>query len=169
MSTSAAAIPSLYAAELAANEPMRAAPCARSPPRGAPIYAECGGLMYLSDAVRTLDGSTHEMVGLVAGTAVMHDRLQALGYVEVETQRRTLLGGAGLRMRGHQFRYSTLEGGRGDAYSVIRRTGWRLRRVRGLWHAATCSAATCTCTGRPTRWWPKASCRAASRFGEDPT
>ncbi|HEX4457984.1 MAG TPA: cobyrinate a,c-diamide synthase, partial [Polyangia bacterium] len=114
--------PEAHAAQLAANEPMRAA-LRDFAARGGPIYAECGGLMYLADAIRTLDGTTHPMLGLVAGTAVMHDRLQSLGYVEVETQRRTLLGGAGLRMRGHQFRYSTLQGGSGDAYNIRKRRG----------------------------------------------
>ncbi|WP_437968178.1 cobyrinate a,c-diamide synthase [Sorangium sp. So ce260] len=76
--------------------------------RGGPIYAECGGLMYLTEAIRTLDGRAHPMVGLVPAEAVMCEKLQALGYVEVETQARTILGGAGLRFRGHQFRYSEL-------------------------------------------------------------
>ncbi|WP_437897390.1 cobyrinate a,c-diamide synthase [Sorangium sp. So ce124] len=76
--------------------------------RGGPIYAECGGLMYLTEAIRTLDGRAHAMVGLVPAEAVMCEKLQALGYVEVETQARTILGGAGLRFRGHQFRYSEL-------------------------------------------------------------
>ncbi len=115
--------PELHAAALAANAPMRASLRAAAA-RGVPIYAECGGLMYLADAIRTVDGVTHPMVGLVAGTAAMADRLQALGYVEVETARRTILGAAGLRMRGHQFRYSTLEGAPdGDAYRVRTRHG----------------------------------------------
>ena len=46
------------------------------------------------------------MVGVIPGEAVMRDRLQALGYVEVETRDTTLLGPSGLRFRGHQFRYS---------------------------------------------------------------
>ncbi|AGP33381.1 cobyrinate a,c-diamide synthase [Sorangium cellulosum] len=75
---------------------------------GGPIYAECGGLMYLTEAIRTRDGRAHPMVGLVPAEAVMCEKLQALGYVEVETQARTILGGAGLRFRGHQFRYSEL-------------------------------------------------------------
>jgi len=111
--------PEVHAAALAANASMRAS-LRRF---GRPIYAECGGLMYLAGAIRTLDGRTHEMCGLISGTAVMAEKLQALGYVEVETQRRTLLGGAGLRFRGHQFRYSTLEGAHGDAYAVRRRRG----------------------------------------------
>ncbi|HZS41347.1 MAG TPA: cobyrinate a,c-diamide synthase [Polyangia bacterium] len=115
--------PEAHAAALAANRSMRESLRAFAA-SGAPVYAECGGLMYLSRAIRTLDGREHEMVGLVPGVAVMSDRLQALGYVEVETQRRTILGGAGLRLRGHQFRYSTLEGADGGgAYSVRRRRG----------------------------------------------
>jgi cobyrinic acid a,c-diamide synthase len=113
--------PEVHAEALGANTTMRAAVRAFA----GPIYAECGGLMYLADAIRALDGRTHEMVGLVRGTAVMQPKLQALGYVEVETQRRSILGGAGLRFRGHQFRYSTLEGAATDelAYSVRKRRG----------------------------------------------
>lgn len=77
--------------------------------RGGPIYAECGGLMYLCEAIRTLDGAQWPMAALVPGVAVMQPRLQALGYVEVETRAETILGAAGTRFRGHQFRYSTLE------------------------------------------------------------
>jgi len=76
--------------------------------RGGPLYAECGGLMYLTCAIRTLDGAAFPMAGLIAAEAVMHDRLQAIGYVEVATTAPTPLGAAGLRFRGHQFRYSTL-------------------------------------------------------------
>ena len=75
---------------------------------GGPIYAECGGLMYLSEGIRTLDGRSWPMVALIAGEAVMAPRLQALGYVEVETRGDSILGPAGTPMRGHQFRYSTL-------------------------------------------------------------
>ncbi len=74
-----------------------------------PIYAECGGLMYLAEAIRTLDGTTWPMAGLIPGVAVMSPRLQALGYVEVETRAPSILGPAGTRFRGHQFRYSTLD------------------------------------------------------------
>jgi cobyrinic acid a,c-diamide synthase len=112
--------PEAHAAELAANGAMREA--IRSLAQaGAPVYAECGGLMYLSDAIATTDGARHPMLGLVPGTAVMHDRLQALGYVEVETDAPSILGPAGLRFRGHQFRYSDLQGGAPGTYRVRRR------------------------------------------------
>ena len=99
--------PEALAAELSGNRAMIDAVrgFARS---GRPIYAECGGLMYLTDGIRTLEGRTWPMAGLVAGEAVMSERLQALGYVEVETRGESILGPTGMRMRGHQFRYSTL-------------------------------------------------------------
>ena len=73
------------------------------------IYAECGGLMYLADAIGTLDGARWPMVSIIPGVAVMSERLQALGYVEVETRADSILGPARTRFRGHQFRHSTLE------------------------------------------------------------
>ena len=84
-----------------------------------PIYAECGGLMYLAEAIRTLDGSMWPMAGLIPGVAVMSPRLQALGYVEVETRAPSILGPAGTRFRGHQFRYSILDQDGAEALSHL--------------------------------------------------
>ncbi len=116
--------PEVHAEALAANESMRSSLRAFAQ-GGGPVYAECGGLMYLTQAVRTLDGRSHAMVGVLEGEAVMKDKLVALGYVEVETQAETLLGAPGLRFRGHQFRYSelalTADAAPPSAYSVRRR------------------------------------------------
>jgi cobyrinic acid a,c-diamide synthase len=100
--------PETHADELARNRTLRddIAAFARA---GGPIYAECGGLMYLCRSIRTLAGDIYPMVGLVPAEVEMRDRLQALGYVEVETQTDTPLGPAGMRFRGHQFRYSELQ------------------------------------------------------------
>jgi len=100
--------PELHAAKLAANSSMRRALHEHSS-AGKPIYAECGGLMYLADAIVTLDGARHSMLGLIPGTATMQRKLQALGYVEIETREPTPLGPAGTQFRGHQFRYSSFE------------------------------------------------------------
>jgi len=116
--------PEAHAAALSANRTMRAGLRALAG-RGTPIYAECGGLMYLSEAIVSRDGVRHHMVGAVAGEAVMADRLQALGYVEVETQARSLLGAAGVRFRGHQFRYSELRGVPDEVERI-----YRMRRRR---------------------------------------
>jgi cobyrinic acid a,c-diamide synthase len=117
--------PEAHARELAANDSMRSSLGAFAG-AGGPVYAECGGLMYLARAIRTLDGRSHPMVGVLPGEAVMKERLAAIGYVEVETQRPTLLGAAGLRFRGHQFRYSELsmeEPAPALAYAVRSRHG----------------------------------------------
>jgi cobyrinic acid a,c-diamide synthase len=86
--------------------------------------------MYLAGAIQDLEGRSHPMVGIFPGTAVMSDRLEALGYVEVETQVSSPLGPAGLRFRGHQFRYSRLEGADDatGAYTVRRRRGGDAQR-----------------------------------------
>jgi cobyrinic acid a,c-diamide synthase len=114
--------PELFASALSENEALRVA-LVDFAARGGPIYAECGGLMYLAGGIQTLDGSVHPMVGLLPGVARVHDRLQALGYVEVRTRRPSILGAAGLEFRGHQFRYSELvDAAQGErAYELSRR------------------------------------------------
>ncbi len=101
--------PEALARELSANGQMLAA-IRGFAARGGVIYAECGGLMYLTDSIRTLDGATWPMAAIIPGRTVMSARLQAIGYVEVETRADSILGRAHERFRGHQFRYSTLEG-----------------------------------------------------------
>ena len=100
--------PEAHAAELAANASMRRqiASFAHS---GGVIYAECGGLMYLCSELLALDKSRHAMCGVLPARTTMCERLQALGYVEVQTLRDSILGEAGLGFRGHQFRYSRIE------------------------------------------------------------
>jgi cobyrinic acid a,c-diamide synthase len=100
--------PELHAEVLSANENLKKE-IREFAGAGGPIYAECGGLMYLSSAIRVLNGKRYPMVGLIPGETAMRDRLQALGYVEVETTEPSILGPAGLRFRGHQFRYSELQ------------------------------------------------------------
>lgn len=116
--------PELYARGLRENRSFLAS-VQQFAARGRPLYAECGGLMYLSDAIVTLDGTRHELLGLVPGTAIMQPKLSALGYVEVVTKARSILGEAGLAFRGHQFRYSRFEAAHEPAqYSLrTRRTG----------------------------------------------
>ena len=96
--------PEAHAAQLAGNATMLEAVRRFA----GPVYAECGGLMYMTEAIRTLDGARHAMVGRLPAEVVMHARLQALGYTEVTLQRDCLLGAVGTHFRGHQFRYSEL-------------------------------------------------------------
>jgi cobyrinic acid a,c-diamide synthase len=100
--------PEIYAARLAVNrnmlEALRAAHA-----RGLPIYAECGGLMYLTQAIVDLDGQAHSMAGLLPGRSVMSGRL-TLGYREARAAGDSWLFSAGESVRGHEFHYSAWEG-----------------------------------------------------------
>lgn len=93
--------------------------------RGRPVYAECGGLMFLSRGVETLDGQRRALVGLLPGWTRMRERRQALGYVEVTLEGDSLWGARGTRLRGHEFHYSEWVGEVEEpwttAYSLRRR------------------------------------------------
>lgn len=99
--------PEVFAQELAANLGLREA-IRKKAAAGLPIYAECGGLMYLSRGLTTLDGECLPMAGVLPLEVRMLPRLKALGYREVTLTGDTLLGPAGLRVRGHEFHYSEI-------------------------------------------------------------
>ncbi|GAX91022.1 cobyrinate a,c-diamide synthase [Effusibacillus lacus] len=75
---------------------------------GMPIYAECGGLMYLCRSLTDRLGNEHPMVGVVPATVKMQNRLAALGYREAKAAADHLLLPAGQTVRGHEFHYSFL-------------------------------------------------------------
>lgn len=98
--------PELFALELAGNESMKDS-LRRAHTAGLPIYAECGGLMYLCESLGDLEGNDHPMVGLVPGRCRMAGRLVGMGYVTAEARSRSILCQAGETLRGHEFHYSS--------------------------------------------------------------
>jgi cobyrinic acid a,c-diamide synthase len=100
--------PELHARRLAENSAARDA-VRRFAEAGRPIYAECGGLMYLTESLEDLDGVAHPMVGVLPVTVRMRPPRMALGYTEVMFTDSTPLGRAGVIGRGHEFHYSTLD------------------------------------------------------------
>jgi cobyrinic acid a,c-diamide synthase len=124
--------PELHARELSENHSMLDS-LRRHAASGRPLYAECGGLMYLSEGITTLGGERYPMLGLVQGSAHMTSALAALGYVQVETRQPSVLGPAGTRFRGHQFRYSRFESPlEPSLYRVeVQRTGAELHEGYG--------------------------------------
>lgn len=78
--------------------------------RGMPIYAECGGMMYLCRAIVDFAGKEYPMVGLLPGVCRMAKRREALGYVEACVLTDNILAPAGMRLVGHEFHYSYIEG-----------------------------------------------------------
>ncbi|MET7455648.1 cobyrinate a,c-diamide synthase [Streptomyces sp. NPDC005574] len=100
--------PEVYAAELSANEPLRKAVTALVE-AGAPVAAECAGLLYLC---RELDGQP--MCGVLDAGARMSGRL-TLGYRDAVAVSDSVLAVAGTRMRGHEFHRTVVEPGAGPA------------------------------------------------------
>lgn len=89
--------PELYRDALHANASMRAS-VAEAVKQGLPTIAECGGYMYLLDAIEQVS-----MCGVLRGDAERKPRLVRFGYVEAETRRDSVLGPAGTVLRGHEF------------------------------------------------------------------
>jgi len=89
--------------------------------QGAPVYAECGGLMYLGEGLTGFDGRRHSMVSLLPLEVAMDRSHLAIRYVEIETLRSSILGPAGTKARGQEFHQSRLlaHGMQGDLYRVV--------------------------------------------------
>jgi len=102
--------PEIFTAELEANVTMRT-DIRQAIENGMPVYAECGGLMYLSRQI-TYKGNTRAMVGAIPGDVVMHDKPIGRGYVHLaeEQQHPWPRSTENDKMiRAHEFHYSSLE------------------------------------------------------------
>lgn len=98
--------PEVFAAGLEANYSMRSS-IADAASRGLPVYAECGGLVYLCNSVE-VDGKSYQMVGAIPASASMTATRQALGYVEARALGDNILTDRGGSIRGHEFHWSTV-------------------------------------------------------------
>jgi cobyrinic acid a,c-diamide synthase len=70
------------------------------------IYAECGGLIYLTERFRDRDGNVFGMAGVLPGEIEMTPCLQSFGYKELEANTDTFLFSRGEKLRSHEFHYS---------------------------------------------------------------
>jgi cobyrinic acid a,c-diamide synthase len=89
--------PELHHVALGGNTPMIEA-IRQHHADGKPLLAECGGMLYLLDALTDVDGQRAELVGLLGGEAVMQKRLAALALQNVDLPEGTL--------RGHTYHHS---------------------------------------------------------------
>jgi cobyrinic acid a,c-diamide synthase len=116
--------PELHAEALAVNHAIHAE-LQIAHQRGLPIYAECGGLMYMTEAIIAGDGQPHQMVGVLPGRCVMSGRL-SLGYRLARSASDSWFLHEGETVRGHEFHYSTWDGRPDDlppAYRLLPRSG----------------------------------------------
>ena len=102
--------PELFAEALSRRKDLREE-IRRKIEEGLPVLAECGGFMFLLEAIE-VGGKVYPMVGAIKGVARMTKGLRALGYRKVRFTRPNFLFPKNLLARGHEFRYSVVLNGK---------------------------------------------------------
>jgi len=111
--------PETSARGLAANESFRRS-IKEAAADGLPIYAECGGLIYLGESI-VLEGEEYPLAGVFPARFGMSKKPQAHGYSEFTVEGKNPFYPVGLTVKGHEFRYSTvLEWGRGGGEMALK-------------------------------------------------
>ncbi|GMA99416.1 cobyrinate a,c-diamide synthase [Pelosinus sp. IPA-1] len=99
--------PEMFANELAVNVSMRQS-IKQACQEGMPVYAECGGFMYLTKKIVDFEGQKYDMVGAIPATCSMQSKLQTVGYVEATALTENILCDNGDILRGHEFHFSQM-------------------------------------------------------------
>lgn len=99
--------PEEFARELSLNKKMHDSIAAFAD-SNKPIYAECGGLMYLGNKLITTDKKQYPMLALLDIDTKMLDRFKTLGYVQIELTHDSIWGKKNTIIRGHEFHYSEI-------------------------------------------------------------
>lgn len=120
--------PEVFVEELTANEALRAKVCDAAHD-GMPIYGECGGLMYLSQAIVTRSGRRYPMVGVFPYDVTIEERPQGHGYSIQKTTANNPFFPADLEVRGHEFHHSKVRIEKGDKDALY---GFETTRGKGL-------------------------------------
>lgn len=86
--------------------------------RGFPVYAECGGLMYLGESL-VLDQVTYPMAGVLPVVFGFSKRPQGHGYTIITVNRDNPFFPAGMELKGHEFHYSRVMEWKGESSDLI--------------------------------------------------
>jgi cobyrinic acid a,c-diamide synthase len=109
--------PELYAARLAAHRGLRES-IRVAVDDGMPVYAECGGLMYLAKDL-IADGVSHPMAGVLDLVVEQTSKPRGHGYAEGTVERTNPFFEVGTRLRGHEFHYSQVRGGQHRSATAV--------------------------------------------------
>ena len=118
--------PETHAAELASNETYRTV-LKKLAGQGLPVYAECGGLMYLGEKLVLKDNS-YPMAGIIPVEFGFSKRPQGHGYTVIEVENDNPFFKTGSEIRGHEFHYSTVLKWNGEACPLV----FKMLRGNGL-------------------------------------
>jgi len=109
--------PETGARELAANTGFRRS-IKKAADQGLPIYAECGGLIYLGTSIM-LDGEEFPLAGVFPVRFGMSKKPQAHGYTTFRVEKRNAFYSIGEEVKGHEFRYSKILEWRGTDEQLV--------------------------------------------------
>jgi len=101
--------PEMFLEELSSNQAMISS-IKEAVNKGIPIFAECGGFMYLAQGISDFSGKSWPGVGIIPAQVKMTDKLVALGYVKATALHDSILAKKGEVLVGHEFHYSQISG-----------------------------------------------------------
>jgi cobyrinic acid a,c-diamide synthase len=141
--------PESFSAQLEHNGPMRTS-MRKKLEDGIPAFAECGGLMYLTNSIADLSGSRRSMVGIFEAETIMTRRL-TLGYTLASATNDSIISREGDSLRGHEYHFSQIQSIPNDAsfaYELTRGNGisnhlegWQAHNTLGCYsHIHMCSS-----------------------------
>lgn len=109
--------PEIFAKELDENKEIRFS-IMKAHDNNIPIYAECGGLMYLGEKLENQNNDIYNMVGIFKGCSKMTSSLKRFGYCLGEAKKDTILAKKGEIIKGHEFHHSVFESKEECAYHM---------------------------------------------------
>ena len=112
--------PDLLAKRLAGNISMKES-IEHKIKNGMPVYAECGGFIYLQESLTDLRGETYQMTGIIKGHSKMASRLQNFGYAEITANQDNMLCDKSEKINVHSFRYFC-SANEGNAFTAVKKS-----------------------------------------------
>lgn len=109
--------PEIFGEKIQNNETMRKS-IMEAHKKNIPIYAECGGLMYLGEKLEDQDKKEYDMVGIFKGISKMTSSLKRFGYCYGVAKEDTILSKKGEIIKGHEFHHSVFESEEKCAYAM---------------------------------------------------
>lgn len=136
--------------------------------QGMPIYAECGGLIYLGECLE-MEGKSYDMAGIFPVVFGLSKRPQGHGYTIMRVDQNNAFFPIGTELRGHEFRYSTIKEWRGSdqdmVFSTVRGTGFQKNRDGLNYKNVLATYTHIHALGTPS--WAPALVRSALQYGRN--
>jgi cobyrinic acid a,c-diamide synthase len=124
--------PEIFAEQLESNQSFRSS-IKKKVEDGLPVFAECGGLMYLTRSITGFGGASHSMVGVLDCQTRMVTKL-TLSYTYASVIKENILAKPGATIKGHEFHHSKLEGVPADAsFAYVMKHGSGINAEKDGW------------------------------------